>query len=181
MRQCQRLTIWSDCPEHAKEKTDRRDPLLTIFVPGDPLMSTQKSGTHGWPNGDPGLTFEQTWNSLNIPFPYDWFSSCIVHTETRLRLPHIQPVRLCFLLNGQDIKHTWWCFYYVPKGALVVLLLFCSGAQLLLLVNHSQCPSTQMSCTDVTCPNPSTRLWVKPACASRPPHPMFPNLEFALL
>jgi hypothetical protein len=57
MRQCQRLTIWSGCPAHAKENTGRGDPRLTIFV-REPTVAPQKTGTHGWPIGDPGLTFD---------------------------------------------------------------------------------------------------------------------------
>jgi hypothetical protein len=43
MRQCQRLTIWSGCLAHAKEKTGRGDPRLTIFV-REPTVAPQKLG-----------------------------------------------------------------------------------------------------------------------------------------
>ena len=48
MRQCQRLTIWSGCPAHAKEKTGRGDPRLTIFVRGPTDVDPK--------DGDPRLT-----------------------------------------------------------------------------------------------------------------------------
>jgi hypothetical protein len=48
MRQCQRLTIWSGCPTHAKEKTGRWDPRLTIFVRGPTDVDPKV--------GDPRLT-----------------------------------------------------------------------------------------------------------------------------
>ena len=48
MRQCQRLTIWSGCPAHAKEKTGRGDSRLTIFVRGPTNVDPKV--------GDPRLT-----------------------------------------------------------------------------------------------------------------------------
>ena len=77
MRQCQRLTIWSGCPAHAKTKTGCGDPRLTSFVRGpvlansvftgiqvlpkcylDPPLPNFLAGTHGCPPkiGDPRLT-----------------------------------------------------------------------------------------------------------------------------
>ena len=89
MRQCQRLTIWSGCPTHAKTKTGRWDPRLTSFVRGPVLSNSvctgiqvlpkcyrdppypnflrgstdagQKSGILQLPNGDPQMTFDRGW------------------------------------------------------------------------------------------------------------------------
>ena len=52
MRQCQRLTIWSGCPTHAKTKTGRGDPRLTSFVRGPVRLSRVVEDTSG-------LTFEE--------------------------------------------------------------------------------------------------------------------------
>ena len=41
---CQRLTIWSGCPAHAKTKTGRGDPRLTSFVRGPVLSNSVCTG-----------------------------------------------------------------------------------------------------------------------------------------
>jgi hypothetical protein len=48
VRMRERLTIWSGCPAHAKEKTGRGDPRLTIFVRGPTDVDPKV--------GDPRLT-----------------------------------------------------------------------------------------------------------------------------
>ena len=71
MQQCQWLTIWSGCPPHAKEKTGRGDPRLTIFVRGptdvDPKVGDPRLTQRG-PRVDlrplRGLFLEQSSNGL---------------------------------------------------------------------------------------------------------------------
>ena len=62
MRQCQRLTIWSGCPAHAKEKTGRGDPPLTIFVHvHESKVNSQCDDLHDyWPDAQHPVGYHPT-------------------------------------------------------------------------------------------------------------------------
>jgi hypothetical protein len=90
MQQCPRLTIWSGCPAHAKEKTCRRDPRLTIFVRG-PTDVDQKVGDPQMPHGDLGMTFD----------PSD--GVCVIaRCPPGLQLP---PMQICLVFFINLCKH----------------------------------------------------------------------------
>ena len=103
MRQCQRLTIWSGCPAHAKEKTGRWDPLLTIFVRG-PTDVDPKVGDPQMTHGDPGMTFDLS-GSMGIHRSWALGRTC---TRSGVRLSdtdtHVVPARV--LLDGYPSQNT---------------------------------------------------------------------------
>ena len=93
MRQCQRLTIWSGFPEHAKEKTGRGDPRLTIFVMG-PTDVDWKVGDPQMTHGDPGMTVDRIlWTNFQMNFTifpgeFDSIMTLMIESKTQKRHHH---------------------------------------------------------------------------------------------
>ena len=132
MRQCQRLTIWSGCPAHAKTKTGRGDPRLTSFVRGPVLANSVFTGIQVLPKctgthrclifcGDPRMPAKNRGPTVDPTGTHQSINLLLFLQKQNLATA-IYLFGLGTLLTGLGLKHMRICSHHDLVGALVTSL-----------------------------------------------------------